>query len=198
MAPVENTPVRVRRPLTANPSFLFVSIVVLATASIYLVSQPQALTVIRTIDEITALAFERLWGIFGIDIHVTGISVSVRIRDEIRNILIGFGCDGVEAYVILASAILPFPCSLLLKIGGLLAGLVFVFVINQIRLMGLILVLFLLREPTNFAFYHTVIGQIFALVMIFVFWSAWASRVITVEKRKKVENLQSQSQNPSS
>ena len=184
MAPVSNVLIRPRSPLTANPTILFISIIVLAAASIYLVSQPAALVVIRKIDEGTAVAFQRLWSVFGFDIHVADISISIRIGDEIRNILVGFGCDGVEAYVILVSAILPFPCPLLVKAGGLLAGLVFVFMINQIRLMGLILVLFVLRDPTNFAFYHTVIGQIFALVMIYLFWSAWASRAVKVGKQK--------------
>jgi hypothetical protein len=30
----------------------------------------------------------------------------------------------------------------------------------------------------DFSFYHTVVGQVFAIVMVFIFWNIWAGRIV--------------------
>ncbi len=66
----------------------------------------------------------------------------VTFQGVVRNIAIGYGCDGALAYLILASAVLPFPCSWKAKLIGLSGGLLFVFIINQMRVAGLVVALY--------------------------------------------------------
>ncbi len=49
---------------------------------------------------------------------------------------------------------------------------------NQVRPLGLIFILFNLKDISKFGFYHTGVGQILAMVMIFGFWMVWVNKVL--------------------
>ncbi len=172
------------KPITANPVILFPAILLTALFFVFLLSISPG-TVLLPLDKITAAVFAFLTGLTGLDIKHSDINLWINFRGVLKTISIGYGCDGALAYLILASAILPFPCKLKAKITGLLTGLLFVFVMNQVRVGGLVVALFFVSDEKDFSFYHTVVGQIFAIVMIFLFWNYWAV--------KTVKDLQTQS-----
>ena len=124
------------------------------------------------------MAFTFFVRLAGVDIILHDVTMWVTFQGVVRNIAIGYGCDGALAYLILASAVLPFPCSWKAKLIGLSGGLLFVFIINQMRVAGLVVALYIVKDYNDFSFYHTVVGQIFAIVMVFIFWNFWAARIV--------------------
>ena len=165
------------KPLTANPVILFIAIILIASFFVFLLAlAPEA--ILYPIDKLTAQVFAFLTSVFGLDVRLNDVVLLVTFQGVVKNIAIGYGCDGVLAYLILASAVLPFPCSWRAKLIGLSGGLLFVFIINQVRVAGLVIALFVIEDYNDFSFYHTVVGQIFAIVMVFIFWNFWAARTI--------------------
>lgn len=82
------------------------------------------------------------------------------------------GCNGVEAMMVLAGAMLAFPATLRSRIGGLLAGTAAIQILNLVRVSSLIW----LGEHHRrfFDFVHVGVWQslvILAAVSMFVFWS---------------------------
>ncbi len=163
--------------LTANPAILFISIILLASFFVFLLTLSPA-AFLYPIDKLTAAAFTFFATLTGLDVVLHDVTMWVTFQGVVKNIGIGYGCDGVLAYLILVSAIVPFPCSWRAKLIGLSGGLLFVFVINQIRIAGLVVALFIVKDYNDFSFYHTVVGQIFAIVMVFIFWNFWAGRTV--------------------
>jgi len=165
------------KPLTANPVILFIAIILLASFFVFLLTLSPA-AVLYPVDKITAQVFTFLASICGLDIKLNDVTLWITVGGTVKNIGIGYGCDGVLAYLILASAILPFPCSWRAKLFGLGGGLLFVFIINQVRVAGLVVALFYVKDHNDFSFYHTVVGQIFAITVVFIFWNYWALRIV--------------------
>ncbi len=165
------------QPLTAKPAILFIAIILIASFFVFLLAlAPEA--VLYPIDKLTAAVFTFLMRTAGLDIRIQDVTLWVTFGGVVKNIAIGYGCDGVLAYLILASAILPFPCSWKARLIGLSTGLLFVFVINQVRVAGLVAAIFLVKDHDDFSFYHTVVGQIFAIIGVFIFWNIWATRTV--------------------
>lgn len=89
------------------------------------------------------------------------------------------GCEGTESLFLLVAAIVAFPMSWRSKILGALCGAVLVFVLNQIRIVGLY---FVLRRPGNlFEILHGVVAPIIIVAAgcaFFLFWIERARRRI--------------------
>lgn len=82
------------------------------------------------------------------------------------------GCNGIEAIMVLAAAILAFPATVRSRITGLLAGSIAISILNLIRVGSLVW----LGEyhRSLFDFVHVGVWQslvILAAVSMFVFWS---------------------------
>ena len=82
------------------------------------------------------------------------------------------GCNGVEAMMILAAAMLAFPATLRSRLAGLLAGSVAIQILNLVRVSSLVW----LGEHHRqfFDFVHVGVWQsivILAAVAMFIFWS---------------------------
>jgi exosortase H (IPTLxxWG-CTERM-specific) len=82
------------------------------------------------------------------------------------------GCNGVEAMLLLAAAIIAFPATLRSRIGGLLAGCAAIQIVNLVRIGSLVW----LGEHHRdlFDFVHVGVWQsliILASVAMFIFWS---------------------------
>ncbi len=174
---------RKRRPNTSDARLLFVSIIGLALLFVFLINLPIAQNLLLAVDKFTAFTFSTLTNAFGYESQLSDILVRIQADNTTRSVVIGYGCDGVLAYLILLSAILPFPCRKWYKVIGALVGMVFVFIINQIRLAGLTVVLFKLKDLSDFELYHVGYGQVYAIVMVFLFWSLWASQVVKRGRR---------------
>ena len=82
------------------------------------------------------------------------------------------GCNGVEAMMVLASAMLAFPATMRSRVGGLLAGTLAIQVLNLVRVSSLV---WLGEHHRNFFdFIHVGVWQslvILAAVGMFLFWS---------------------------
>lgn len=165
------------KPRTANPTVLFLSILVIALLFVVIINVWGDI-ILPPIDIFTAQLFGLLVECVGLDSTVNLKTIAISNGSTTKSIIISYGCDGVLAYLILASAILPFPSSLRSRLAGLGLGMLFVIIINQIRLSGLVAVMFVNESVEDFRFYHTTVGQIFALVMIFIFWQWWAARTL--------------------
>jgi exosortase H (IPTLxxWG-CTERM-specific) len=92
---------------------------------------------------------------------------SQRFALDVRN-----GCNGVEAMLLLAAAILAFPATLRSRVIGLVAGSVAIQILNLVRVGSLVW----LGEHHRdlFDFVHVGVWQsiiILAAVSMFVFWS---------------------------
>ncbi len=91
------------------------------------------------------------------------------------------GCNGVEASIILAAAIIPFPCSVGSKLLGIVGGVAAIQAANLLR----IVTLFYLGEWSDSAFMvaHLYIWPaliILDALIIFLLWMRWqASRIRT-------------------
>ena len=101
-------------------------------------------------------------------IDVVGTVIrSPRFALDVRN-----GCNGVEAMMVLAAAMLAFPATLRSRLAGLLAGSVAIQVLNLVRVTSLVWLGEHHRE--FFDFVHVGVWQsivILAAVSMFVFWS---------------------------
>ncbi len=82
------------------------------------------------------------------------------------------GCNGIEAMMVLAAAMLAFPATLRSRLAGLLVGTVAIQILNLIRVASLV---WLGEHHRNlFDFIHVGVWQsivILAAVSMFVFWS---------------------------
>ena len=90
------------------------------------------LHVVRPIDRITARVLAVLLRFGGADVSAMDTLVLVPGAGSVRGLEIDFGCDGVLAFLLLASGILPFPVPVKPEVVGLLCGLVVVLVANQV------------------------------------------------------------------
>ncbi len=101
-------------------------------------------------------------------IDVTGTVIrSPRFALDVRN-----GCNGVEAMMVLAAAMLAFPATLRSRAIGLVAGSIAIQILNLVRVSSLVW----LGEHHRrfFDFVHVGVWQsivILAAVSMFVFWS---------------------------
>ncbi len=104
---------------------------------------------------------------------VTGQGVSVEA-----------GCNGVEACLILAAAVLAYPASWRLRLWGLLLGFVAVQGVNVLRVISLF---YLVRvNPELFKFAHLYLWQALIMLDVLVVWLLWIRQVAKREARQEV------------
>jgi len=98
--------------------------------------------------------------------------ISPKVRLSVLN-----GCEGTESILLFAAAVLAFPAPWRKKPAGLLLGLVWVFLLNQVRIVSLF---FILRHrPQWFEAMHGTIAPIFIILagsIVFSLWLNWAGK----------------------
>ncbi len=98
--------------------------------------------------------------------------ISPHVRLSVLN-----GCEGTESILLLAAAMLAFPAPWRRKISGLLFGAGCVFLLNQLRIVGLF---YILRyKPAWFSSMHGYIAPTLIIIagsLIFVLWVNWAGQ----------------------
>ncbi|HXF48710.1 MAG TPA: exosortase H [Verrucomicrobiae bacterium] len=99
---------------------------------------------------------------------------------------IATGCNGAEAMALYFSAILAFPTEWRQKLVGLILGLVGIFTINQVRVIGLFIVAMVKPEILPEA--HNYAGQTFVIVMGMALWWFWAERFTGAGNAKNAED----------
>lgn len=111
------------------------------------------------------------------------ISPGERIRVE-GNLLISehaalsivHGCEGAQGILILTAAILAYRMNALRKLSGVLCGIVFLYIVNLLRIVGVYFVVKYHRGALDVA--HFYVGQTFVIVMMFAFFILWVQRRI--------------------
>ena len=84
------------------------------------------------------------------------------------------GCEGMEGILLMISAMCAFTLAWKEKLKGILLGLVFIYVFNILRIVGLY---YLMRfNPGAFYFAHLFVGQSITIVIVSLFFVLWISR----------------------
>ena len=94
------------------------------------------------------------------------------IVSENSTMKIAKGCEGIEGIILIAAAMLAFPAGIRKKCIGVVIGILFIYVLNLARIVGL---WFIFRyKPAIFDIMHIYVGQtyiIFFSVLFFIWWS---------------------------
>ncbi len=117
---------------------------------------------------------------FGEGVTVVGTRMSSsRFAVDVEN-----GCNGVEAMLLLVSAVLAFPSRLRPKITGILIGFLLIQLLNLVRVVSL----FWLgaHNPRLFQIFHTAIWQTVIVLSALTFFTLWSRRVAA--RRRTVED----------
>lgn len=114
--------------------------------------------------------------IFGEDVLVQGRVLS----NGIESIDVRKGCDGVETIAVFILGVLVVPFPFRLKIPGILIGVLALFLLNLIRIIGLYLAR--MYAPVTFDFLHLHGGFVLFTLVGFLAWVSWAGWAIQQEK----------------
>ena len=95
-----------------------------------------------------------------------------------RSLRIAFGCNGLEAVVIYGAAILAYPSSWPYKFKGLVYGLVFLQVINLLRIVGLGIAA--VKIPRWFEYMHYYIAQGLMIAVALGIFMLWLRGAVSV------------------
>jgi exosortase/archaeosortase family protein len=125
------------------------------------------------LDYFTTDVFVKWINIFGLDAFSDGRHATATIRGQRVGFHIEYGCNGLLMYLLLTATMLPFPCAWKRRVPGLILGLIFAFIANQIRLFGLLVVLTFVKDPEEFDIYHTGIGQAYSIITVLIYWQLW-------------------------
>lgn len=89
-------------------------------------------------------------------------SVSISLR---------LGCDGLEPMALFAAAVISFPSTVISKLKGVFLGVVFLFSVNQLRIVSLF---FIQRyRPGWFELFHATIWQVVFIALALVCCGYW-------------------------
>jgi len=111
-------------------------------------------------------------------LNIFGLSVTATnaiIAGAETSVKIAGGCDGLEATALLTIAMLVFPIPFKYKWPGLVMGVLFLSVLNILRIAGLYLTS--LYWPSAFEFMHIQGGlYVYAIIIVIIMliWSDWA------------------------
>jgi len=100
------------------------------------------------------------------------VAQGVNIVSGTSTMQIAKGCEGIDGIILITAAILAFPAGIRKKCIGVVIGILFIYVLNIVRIVGL---WFTLKyEPAFFDIMHFYVGQtyiIFFSVLFFIWWS---------------------------
>lgn len=101
---------------------------------------------------------------------------SIRLSDT--TVTVATGCNGTEALSLFCAAVLAFPTRVRQKILGLGIGILGILIVNELRIIGLVIVAVV--RPDYLFEAHNYIGQTFVIVMGAAIWVYWAERYATI------------------
>lgn len=103
----------------------------------------------------------------GVEIEQTGAT----LRHAGFAVQIAHGCDAIQICALLTCAMLAFPSPWKAKIAGLLGGILWLQVLNQVRIMSLVIIGARYRE--HFEDAHLVVWPTFLIIVTVATWIAW-------------------------
>lgn len=93
-------------------------------------------------------------------------------------LVIKLGCEGVEALFILLAALLTAAMGWRAKLKGLLIGSIFIYVFNQLRILGLFYVF--RADKSLFYFLHATLAPLVLIALAGLFFHYWLTKYGTV------------------
>ncbi|MBC7995235.1 MAG: exosortase/archaeosortase family protein [Rhizobacter sp.] len=103
--------------------------------------------------------------------EVNAVAKGARITAPGGGLNVLFGCEGTDAVFLLTAALLVFPMSMRARATGLLAGLVWVFVLNQLRIVALFYAF--RADASLFDLLHTAAAPLLMVVLTGLFFHLW-------------------------
>jgi exosortase family protein XrtM len=100
-------------------------------------------------------------------VHGATISGSVSLT-------IAVGCDGIEGLILIVASICAFPMSHSRKWAGIGIGAGVIYISNLLRVVALYYIF--KRYPVAFSFVHIYAGQVFTIMVGFLFFLTWVGR----------------------
>lgn len=153
-----------------GPIFKFVGLFVLLMAVFYVCTYIPIMnkTILPSYMRFNAQASAVILSVFGEgakadDTYVSSARYSVNILH---------GCDAVEPTALFVAAVLAFPASLRSKLPGMLAGSIFLAIINLVRIVSLFYTG--IYWPKAFNIMHEDVWQSLFILLSLVLWIAWA------------------------
>ena len=107
--------------------------------------------------------------VMGFDAHAAGVMMSAGGA----SLSVAHGCDGINALLIFASAVLAFPAPWTRRLIGLAAGASIIFGFNIIRLINLLYVA--ARFPDRLELFHIYIWQTLIILLAFGTFLLWGA-----------------------
>jgi exosortase H (IPTLxxWG-CTERM-specific) len=102
-----------------------------------------------------------------------------------QGVAVEAGCNGVEACLILAAAVLAYPAPWRLRFWGLFLGFLAVQCVNVLRVISLFYLVGVNAELFKFA--HLYLWQAFIMLDVLVVWLLWIRQVAKSEARQPVQ-----------
>jgi len=102
------------------------------------------------------------------DAMIVGAEASVNIRK---------GCEGFEVMGIVVAAMLAYPMAWRLRLTGLAVGIVYVYLLNLLRIIGIYLTHVFKPEWAEAA--HVTAGQTFIILLVVVYLFFWIEWVVS-------------------
>jgi len=125
----------------------------------------------RAITQLDARLASLFLNIFGYETHVNGSNlISDRFAVNVKT-----GCDGVEGMALLVAGIIGYTASRSHKIKGIVYGILFLFVVNLVRIIHLWLTG--VYMPDYFDFFHETGWQILFIIIAIATWAFWISKI---------------------
>lgn len=115
----------------------------------------------------TTRAAGAILGVITEEVTVRGNSISAAGF----GVSIAMGCSAVEPIGLFVSAVLAFPAPILKKLAGAVVGALFLLILNQVRIVSLVLLG--VHWPRVFHFMHVDMWQALLIVLAITFWVFW-------------------------
>ena len=118
------------------------------------------------------IAYQAAWILktLGMKVYVNGITIS----GEGFSVQIAGNCSPILVTVIFLSAVIAFPALLKEKLVGSIMGIIFIYVLNLLRVVFIFLVGIYATQYFEEA--HIYVSQTICIVMVAIFWLFWAGK----------------------
>lgn len=94
--------------------------------------------------------------------------------DGTHGVLIGVPCNGLDLFALFAGFVLIFPGKIKYKLFYIPIGILFIHIVNVLRLVALALVV--VYSPDSLQFNHKYTFTIFVYLIVFLMWVVWVKK----------------------
>ena len=132
------------------------------------------------ITQVNASISAKVLYLFGQETHSTDESIT----SPMYSISVAKGCDGIEAMAVFVLALITFPMSWRNKIAGIIAGVLFLFLLNIVRIVSLFIVG--TYYPAKVEVMHAEIWPAVFIISAVGLWGAWVYRSTKTSLKENV------------